>query len=165
MRHTGLLHQTAFPKGFTLVEIAVVLCIIGILALMAFPNVSDAIVRKRIEESLTLANLAKEPIEAAWKSTQTLLPDNASAGLPVPEKVVNRYIKSVAIDHGAIHVVFSDRSLLKEKTLSLRPAIVTDAKIVPISWVCGYADAPEQMTAQGDNKTDVPSHYLPLWCR
>jgi type IV pilus assembly protein PilA len=165
MNHADLLRKAASPKGFTLIEIAVALSIVAILALMALPNASDAIMRKRIEESLPLADIAKEPVEAAWKLTQELLPDNASAGLPAPEKIVNQYIRSVEIDQGAIHIVFSSRSLLKDKTLSLRPAIVPDAKVVPITWVCGHALAPEQMVAQGANKTDVPPHYLPLRCR
>ncbi len=49
--------------------------------------------------------------------------------------------------------------------LTLRPGVVEDAKVVPISWVCGDADPPRQMTARGLNKTSVAARYLPLQCR
>ena len=49
--------------------------------------------------------------------------------------------------------------------LSLRPGVVEDAPIVPVSWVCGNAEPPDKMTVKGLNKTDVPVRYLPLNCR
>ena len=44
-------------------------------------------------------------------------------------------------------------------------AVVEDAPIVPVTWVCGYATAPEKMTVKGENKTNIPSGYLPIRCR
>jgi type IV pilus assembly protein PilA len=49
--------------------------------------------------------------------------------------------------------------------LTLRPAVVEDAPVVPIAWVCGYAPAPEKMTVHGENRTTVPQRYLPWKCR
>ncbi len=153
--------------GFTLLEMMVVLAVLAILLLMAVPGAQDSTVRKQIAEAMSLADIAKKPIDDAWKLVQILLPDNAAAGLPVPEKIVNNQIKAVAIENGAIHVTFGYRAsgAIKDKTLSLRPAIVEDAKIVPITWTCGNAAAPDPMTIKGQNRTDVPERYLPFSCR
>jgi type IV pilus assembly protein PilA len=50
-------------------------------------------------------------------------------------------------------------------TLSLRPAVIEDAPIVPVAWVCGFAAAPEKMTVMAANKTDLPKGWLPVNCR
>ncbi|MDR0250473.1 MAG: pilin [Burkholderiales bacterium] len=153
--------------GFTLLEMMIAICILAILLLMALPGTQDSTVRKQISDALPLTDIAKKPIDNAWKIAHVLLPDNAAAGLPVPEKIVNQHIKAVAVENGAIHVTFGYRANggIKDKTLSLRPAIVEDAKIVPITWVCGHAKAPAPMTIKGQNRTDVPERYLPLACR
>ncbi|MCL2307514.1 MAG: pilin [Proteobacteria bacterium] len=154
-------------NGFTLLEMMIVISILAILLLMAVPSTQDSTVRKQISDALPLADIAKKPINQAWEATQTLLPNNTAAGLPIPEKIVNQHIKAVAIEHGAIHLTFGYRAngAIKDKTLSLRPAIVESAPIVPITWVCGNANAPDPMTIKGQNRTDVPARFLPLSCR
>jgi type IV pilus assembly protein PilA len=154
------------PRGFTLIEVMVVVAIIAILALMAVPSLQGKYVRENIVEGVQLAKIAKDPVAAAWAITKTLPDDNASAGLPVPEKIVSNVVKSVTVEAGAIHIVFGNRAngAIKGKTLTLRPAVVEDAQIVPVAWVCGHARAPENMTAQGTDKTDIPHTYLPVNC-
>ena len=154
-------------RGFTLIEIMVVLAIIAILALIALPNTQDRFVRAQIIEALPLADIAKEPIAAQWAAEKTLPADNDSIGLPVPEKVVNNFISALRVDDGAIHVTFGNRAtpLLQGKTLTLRPAVIDDAQVVPVVWVCGSAAAPSAMTVRGENRTDVPAKFLPANCR
>lgn len=159
---------TARPSaGFTLIEMLVVMAIIAILALVALPNTQDKIVRAQIVEAMALADIAKGPIAAHWAATRTLLPDNASAGLPLPERVVNNYVRALRIDHGAIHITFGNRAhaLIKDKQLTLRPAVIDDAPVVPVTWVCAGAAAPAPMAIKGDNNTEVPANLLPLQCR
>lgn len=154
-------------RGFTLLEMMAVVAIIAILAAMAVPSYLFKITREQIEKSLPLADIAKEPIQAAWKMGADLPVDNQAAGLPSPDKIVNNYVQSVAIENSAIHITFGNRAnnALKGKILSLRPAVIPDAPIVPITWVCGNAEAPEKMTLLGSNKTNVDSQNLPLICR
>ena len=154
-------------NGFTLIEMLVVIAIIAILAMVALPNTQDKIIRSQIIEALPLADIAKAPIAAAWGATHVLPVDNAGSGLPVADKIVNNYISAVTVDNGAIHIVFGNRAnaLIKDKILTLRPAIVEDAPVVPVTWVCGYATAPDKMTIKGNNKTNIPANYLPLMCR
>jgi type IV pilus assembly protein PilA len=154
-------------RGFTLLEMMVVVGIIAILALLAIPTYQDKFIRDQIAEAIPLADIAKPPVAAQWALLQTFPADNAAAGLPVAEKIVNNFIKSVAVQGGAIHITFGNRAhtAIAGKILTLRPAVVEDAVIVPVTWVCGYATAPEKMTVKGENRTNIPPGWLPVRCR
>ena len=159
--------STPSPRGFTLIELMAVVAIIAILALMAVPSYHDKYIREQVIEEMRLTDIAKGPVAAAWATTKTFPEDNAAAGLPTPDKVVSNYIRSLTIEAGAIHVVFGNQAsgALRGMTLSLRPAVVEDAPIVPVAWVCGLAAAPEKMTVAAANKTDLPKVWLPVNCR
>jgi len=154
-------------RGFTLLEMMVVIGIVAILALMAIPTYQDKFIRDQIAEALPLADIAKPPVALSWAVLQTFPADNAAAGLPVAEKIVNNTIRSVAVQGGAIDITFGNKAnkVILGKILTLRPAVVEDAPIVPVTWVCGYATAPEKMTVKGENKTNIPPGYLPIRCR
>jgi type IV pilus assembly protein PilA len=153
-------------NGFTLIEVMVVVAIIAILALMAVPSLQGKYIRENIVEAMPLAKIAKDPVAAAWATTKSMPDDNTSAGLPAPDKIVSNVVKSVTVEAGAIHIVFGNRAngALQNKTLSLRPAVVEDAPIVPVAWVCGHAKAPDKMTVRGTDKTDIPTPCLPVNC-
>ena len=153
--------------GFSMMEMMVVIAIVAILALLALPSFQDKIIRDQIVEALPLADIAKSPIAQSWTTGQSFPPDNASAGLPSADKIVNNFVSSLLIRDGAIDITFGNRAhgQLKGKILTLRPAVVDDAPIVPVTWVCGYAVAPDKMTIGGRNNTNVPLGYLPLKCR
>ena len=154
-------------RGFTLLELMVVVGIIAILALAAIPTYQDKFIRDQIAEALPLADIAKPSVALSWAMLQSFPADNAAAGLPVADKIVNNYFSSVAIQGGAINITFgnhANRAVLG-KILTLRPAVVTDAPIVPVTWVCGYATAPDKMTIRGENKTNIPPGWLPIRCR
>ena len=154
-------------RGFTLVEMMVVIGIVAILALMAIPTYQDKFIRDQIAEALPLADIVKPPVALSWAALQTFPADNTAAGLPVAEKIVNNTISSVAIQGGAINITFGNKAnnVIHGKILTLRPAVVEDAPIVPVTWVCGYATAPDKMTVKGENKTNIPPGYLPIRCR
>jgi type IV pilus assembly protein PilA len=154
-------------RGFTLIEMMVVVGIVAILALIMVPAYVERIVRNQIVEALPLADIAKKPVAAAWSGLHVLPPDNASIGLPVPEKVVSNHVRSLVVEGGAIHITFGNNAhgQIRGRILSLRPAVVTDAPVVPVAWVCGHAAVPDEMTAQGENRTTVPANYLPAGCR
>jgi type IV pilus assembly protein PilA len=145
----------------------VVVGIIAILMLMALPSYQDKLVRDQVVEALPLADVAKPPVAAAWSAAQTFPADNAGAGLPAADKIVSNYISSVSVQGGALHLTFGNRAngQIKGKVLTLRPAVVEDAPVVPVAWVCGYAPVPDKMTVKGENRTNVPATYLPFKCR
>src|SRR6202521_1704063 len=99
-----LLAMARSHNGFTMIEIAVVLAIIGILALLAVPSYQDRIVRDQIISAMPLADIAKTPIALSWASLQSFPVDNASAGLPPAEKIVNNFISSYTGQAGSNQV-------------------------------------------------------------
>ena len=153
--------------GFSMMELVVVLAVVAILALLAVPNFADKIIRDQINEALPLADIAKPPIAGSWAVAQSFPADNAGAGLPAADKIVNNYISSVSVRDGAIDITFGNRAhgQIQGKILTLRAAVVEDAPVVPITWVCGYAAAPAKMTMRGGDNTNIPASYLPLKCR
>jgi type IV pilus assembly protein PilA len=157
----------AAPCGFTLLELVAVLAVIAILALMTLPSLIDTLVRNQVNEALPLADIARQPIAATWSTGQPLPPDNASIGLPVPEKTVSNLVSALQVHDGAIHMTFGNRAHaeLRGRVLTLRPAVVADSPVVPVAWVCGFAAVPANMTVHGENRTDVPPRYLPAKCR
>ncbi|MCX7143400.1 MAG: pilin [Proteobacteria bacterium] len=159
--------MTACKAGFTMIEMMVVIGIIAILALIAAPSFQDGIVRDQISGAIALADIAKTPVAASWAAAQPFPPDNAAAGLPAAEKIVNNYISSVLVQNGAIHVSFGNRAngAIQGKVLSIRPAVVEDAPVVPVAWVCGAAEVPGKMTVKGENRTNIAANFLPLNCR
>ena len=152
--------------GFTLLEMLVVLGMVAILSLIALPSYLDRIVRQQIEAALPLADVAKRPLAAAWALTQVFPVDNAATGLPPADRIVGNQVSAVAVQDGAIHLTFGNTvaTSLKGKILTIRPAVVEDAPIVPVAWVCGNASVPDRMTVKGDNRTSVPNVFLPLEC-
>jgi len=157
------IHNT---KGFSVVEMMVVVAIIAILAMIAIPSSLDRIIKEQITAAVPLSDIAKEPIAAAWKESKTLAPGNTEIGLPVPEKVVSNFVSSMEVQNGAIHMTFGNKAhpQIKGKVLSIRPAVIEESQVVPIAWVCGNAVAPAQMVVKGENRTNVAKNFLPRMC-
>lgn len=155
------------PRGFTLIEIVVVLALIAILALAALPSMQDRIVREQVAEAVKLAEIAKDAVAATWRATQEMPEDNEAAGLPEARKIVGNHVSAVEVEDGAIHITFGNNvnGVIDGQRLTLRPAVVEDAPIVPVAWVCGGAAVPDRMTAQGRNRTNIDNRYLPVNCR
>ena len=153
-------------RGFTMLELMAVVAVVR-LATLALPSYFDRIVRDQIKAALPLAEVAKPPIAASWSAAQIFPVDNVAAGLPPAEKIVANYVSAVAVENGAISLTFGNRAnkAIAGKILTLRPAVVEDAPIVPIAWACGYAEAPDRMTVNGANLTNIPEQLLPPECR
>ena len=159
--------RTPCRNGFTLIELLAVMSVMAILVLIALPSYLERIVREQVAEGLPLADLGKPAVQAAWTKGDPLPADNAAAGLPPADKLVNAVVTSVTMQDGAIHVRYGNKaaSALQGKTLTIRPAVVEDTPIVPIAWLCGRAATPPKMKALGTDKTDLPAAMLPLRCR
>ena len=71
-------------------------------------------IRDRIVESIKLADIVKPKVAAVWSTTAKLPVDNAAAGLPVADKIVNDMISSVAVESGAIQITFGNKAQCRD---------------------------------------------------
>lgn len=154
-------------RGFTLIEMMVVLAVVAILALIAIPSQMDRIAKEQVLEGMKLAELATKRVDAFWLTSGKLPDNNEVLALPAADKIVSHRVSSVTVDKGAVHILFGNQAsgALSGKTLSLRPAVVEDAPAVPIAWICALGAVPAKMTAKGENLTSISKDKLPMRCQ
>lgn len=154
-------------RGFSLMEVVIALAIVGIIAALAVPVLWMPAVRDQVVSVAPLIDLAKKAIAAQWAAAQSFPADNAAAGLPAPDKMVGNHVSSLTVRDGVIEVVFGNNAHpeIRGKRLAIRPAVVEDAPVVPVAWVCAYAGVPDKMTVRGENTTDIGQGLLPVNCR
>jgi type IV pilus assembly protein PilA len=154
-------------KGFTAIELMVILLVVAILAAIAVPNYSEQIASAQISQSITLADMAKSAVAAQYALNHSFPSDNAAAGIPPANFIVSNYVSALTVENGAITLTFGNQAngRIKGKFLTLRPAFVPAYPQVPIAWICGMANVPGNMTATGVNKTNLTVAELPFACR
>ncbi len=154
-------------RGFTLMEMLVVLAVIAILATLMMPSQGHRNVQTQVVESVELVDGYKAPIEAYFRAAGSFPADNEQAGMPAPELLMGNYLERVEVVEGAMHLTMGNKfpKSLQGSVISLRPLLVEGSPSSPISWVCGYDAVPEGMKAAADNRTNLDIKYLPLRCR
>jgi type IV pilus assembly protein PilA len=156
-----------FKNGFTLIELLVVVGIIAILALLAMPSPDPTAARRQVIESMDLIEDYKKLVSFYQKTTLNFLKDNKEAGIPEADKIIGNYVDNIELKDGAFHLHFGNKAhpSIKGKYISVRPITVKGSPASPISWICGTASVPENMIAQGENKTNLELKDMPLNCR
>ena len=154
-------------RGFTLIELMIVVAIIGILASIAIPAYQNYTIRAQLTEAFSLASELKGPIQEYRKERGRFPADNAAAGLPSADKLIGNYVTRVDVHDGAISVTFGNfaNTAVAGKVLTLQPLVVTGSPASPMSWRCGYRGIPRGMEVIGENRTNVTLQFLPAACR
>lgn len=154
-------------RGFTLIEIVVVLAIIAILATLAIPSKKSPVTRTYIKQNLNLVDDYQPLVVQYFQTFQTFPETNETLGIPEPDKIIGNYLQGVQLDNGALHLILGNKisNDLQGKILTLQPIYVEDSPLSPVSWICGYDAVPDGMLAASQNLTNVEIQYLPMECR
>ena len=156
-----------FSHAFTLLEIVIALIIIGVLAMMAIPDLSIMAVRAQLKESAPLIDVAKAAVTRYYLYNGKMPANNTDAGLPEAAKLVGKYVTGIDVRAGAVTITWGNsvNSSLRDKKLTIRPAFVEDQPVIPIAWICASATVPKGMKIEGIDATDFPAKFIPLECR
>lgn len=145
--------MNTMQKGFTLIELMIVIAIIGILAALALPAYQDYIARTQMTEAMNLAGGQKSSVTEYHADKGVFPSTNAEAGIAVASEINGKYVAQVAIGaSGTITSTIRSSGASKDiqgKTLTLAPTAQSSASGSYV-WTC---------TSNADNK------FLPATCR
>jgi len=140
-------------RGFTLIELMIVVAIIGILAAIAIPQYQDYTIRARVSEGVNMASSAKTSVAEYINTNQELPANNSSAGVTSP---TSTYVTGIVVTDGLITISLSDaKALGTAGATSFDLSPVVDSASTSVSWVCRPATT----------GTPTPEKYLPANCR
>ncbi|HEZ4010068.1 TPA: pilin [Neisseria meningitidis] len=159
--------MNTLQKGFTLIELMIVIAIVGILAAVALPAYQDYTARAQVSEAILLAEGQKSAVTEYYLNHGIWPGNNTSAGVASSSKIKGKYVEKVEVKNGVVTATMLSTGVNKEiqgKKLSLW-AKRQDGSV---KWFCGQpvtrdATNADDVTADGNDKIDTK--HLPSTCR
>ncbi|MBH6425763.1 pilin [Neisseria meningitidis] len=162
--------MNTLQKGFTLIELMIVIAIVGILAAVALPAYQDYTARAQVSEAILLAEGQKSAVTEYYLNHGIWPGDNNSAGVASSSKIKGKYVKEVEVKNGVVTATMLSSGVnneIKGKKLSLW-AKRQDGSV---KWFCGQpvtrndtaTDA--DVTADTDTAKKIDTKHLPSTCR
>ncbi len=165
-------------KGFTLIELMIVVAIIGILAAIAIPAYQDYTIRAQVSEGLSLASDIKAGVAEYMAQTGDWPVDLVDAGMGSAAAATDksgRYVKSLNVSNGTITITYGKdaNSKITDATMAIQPLVNENGDVV---WMCGaalqptgtYVNSGGQAGGGTDSDTGVTSlsdKHMPASCR
>ena len=142
----------SIQRGFTLIELMIVVAIIAILAAIAIPAYQNYLIRTQVTEGMSLATGAKAAVWDIVSNTGRFPGSNQSAGLAKATSIASKYVSQVDLTGGRITASFGNSAntaiqLSGHDTLVLSPWTAGGS----ILWTC--------------TPSTVDPKYLPSSCR
>ncbi|HEZ6782613.1 TPA: pilin [Neisseria meningitidis] len=162
--------MNTLQKGFTLIELMIVIAIVGILAAVALPAYQDYTARAQVSEAILLAEGQKSAVTEYYLNHGEWPANNSSAGVASSSEIKGKYVQSVEVKNGVVTATMLSTGVNKEiqgKKLSLW-AKRQDGSV---KWFCGQpvkrADkaTDADVTAATDNSNNINTKHLPSTCR
>ena len=161
-------------KGFTLIELMIVVAIIGILAAIAIPAYQDYTIRAQVSEGLAMAGATKAAVAESFSQSGIWPLDNAAAGIGVATDITGKYVAGIEVGLGTITITYGNQvnAKIAGESLGLQPMASVNNDVV---WVCGFKVAPAGASAVAGTTTSPDASavtsggmlpkYLPAVCR
>ncbi|EMR8858172.1 pilin, partial [Neisseria gonorrhoeae] len=128
--------MNTLQKGFTLIELMIVIAIVGILAAVALPAYQDYTARAQVSEAILLAEGQKSAVTEYYLNHGEWPKDNTSAGVASASDIKGKYVKSVTVTNGVVTATMNSTGVNKEikgKRLSLWAKRENGS----VKWFCG----------------------------
>ncbi|EPG0248447.1 pilin [Neisseria gonorrhoeae] len=166
--------MNTLQKGFTLIELMIVIAIVGILAAVALPAYQDYTARAQVSEAILLAEGQKSAVTEYYLNNGKWPENNGDAGVASPPSdIKGKYVQKVEVAKGVVTAEMASSNVNKEiqgKKLSLW-ARRQDGSV---KWFCGQPvqradnadnDAVTADGTDGTTGTKIETKHLPSTCR
>ena len=144
----------SMQKGFTLIELMIVVAIIAILAAIAIPAYQNYLIRAQVSEGMTLSGGAETGVSEFYSNYGRWPTNNQSAGIAkTVTSISGKYVTQVQVTNGKIAATFGPNANAKISggVLGLSPLASSNGDV---HWTC--------TTSAG---TTIDTKYLPSSCR